>query len=65
MLLMYKETVFSVSDLEQIVLKCSYCKTEIALNLKDAYPSEADYRRTPLILSCPICTNRFDSKIEE
>jgi hypothetical protein len=62
MLLMLKHVVIPISDLQQLVLKCPQCSTEIPLALDDKGTSKLD--QMPAGLYCPVCAKDLPSTLK-
>lgn len=66
MLLVRKETVFSIRELRHVSITCPYCKTEVVLDMQAHEPSGPGPVRERIRfapIQCPSCQVRFDTAL--
>jgi len=61
---MQNEVVFSIGDLEHLVLTCANCKTQIAFDVKEGLPAGVPSHRNSMPEQCPVCIGTFDSSVQ-
>lgn len=62
---MLKHFVLPIADLQQLIWKCSHCKTEILLDLTYTVQTEPPFRSHAPILFCASCEEQLESAVKD
>jgi hypothetical protein len=63
---MRKQLLLSLDDLEQLVLACADCGTEITFGVQRGLPeAKLTQRLSAMPGECPVCSHAFDASIRE
>ena len=63
---MRKQLLVSLDDLEQLVLACADCATEITFGVQRGLPEAKPTQRVSAMPEeCPVCSHTFDASVRE
>jgi hypothetical protein len=63
---MRKQILLSLDDLEQLVLACADCETEIAFDIQRGLPeAKPTQKLSAMPGECPVCSQTFDASVRE